>query len=63
MKETIILLWILAFIQLGLIIYNLDINISIKVLNNLSWWWVFVPVYIVVIIIGFWWFLLSGLNM
>ena len=50
---------VLVIIQIALVIYNLDIDFSIKVADNLSWWGVFIPLYIFIIVAAFFFFIAS----
>jgi len=63
MKMIYLIVFILTVAQIGLIWYNLDVKISAVLLNNLSWWVVFIPAYVLIVIVGLIALMLSGLSM
>ena len=62
-KNIFIVITMLIALQLFLIWLNVDVVMTIEVVNNISWWLVFIPLYVVIFYILFMWFIFSALKM
>jgi hypothetical protein len=61
MKNIFIVITALIALQLFLVWLNMDVTIT--VVNNISWWIVFIPVYVVIVYLLFLWLILRNLRM